>query len=243
MKFQLRNVSFYKLGAENIVTCLFNIPGMKILIFGISGRTGSFAAEIALSRGHTVVGIARNPVKAGVKGAEIVQGSPYEFETVKKAIKGCDAVISMLSLFPNTQGMFAKITNPTDTMSVSIKNAVKAMNEEGINRIVIMTALGVGDTSHEIPLFFKILMRISNIRYAYADHDRQEKELENSGLDWTVVRPVMLTEDNENLEVIHKIKSNGKIKSAISRKAVANFMIDCLEKDLFIKDKPGISNK
>ena len=215
---------------------------MKILILGISGRTGSLAAEIASGRGHSVVGIARNPGSVNLKDAEIVQGTPYDFDTVKKALLGCDAVISTLSLFPNSQGMFARVSTPLDLMSVSVGNAIKAMKENAIKRIVIMTALGVGDTSHEIPVFFKVLMRVSNIKYAYIDHDKQEKLLERSGLKWTVVRPVMLTDEDDKLDVSYKIKDKGEIRSSISRKAVANFMIDCLEKDLFIGEKPGISN-
>ena len=40
-----------------------------------------------------------------------------------------------------------------------------------------MTALGVGDFSKKIcPGFFRFLMRISNIKYSYADHERQERD-------------------------------------------------------------------
>jgi putative NADH-flavin reductase len=85
-------------------------------------------------------------------------------------------------------------------------------------------------------------MKISNIKYSYIDHDRQEKILENSKLDWTVVRPVMLTDKDEELTVIHNIKGEPKIRSAISRNAVAHFILDCIEKGEFIRMKPGISS-
>jgi putative NADH-flavin reductase len=215
---------------------------MKILILGITGKTGSLAAEAALKRGHKVVGIARDPGKVTVKGAEIVAGTPYDAETVQKAVKGCDAVISTLSLFPNTQGIFSKVKSPLDSMSVSMKNIVKSMGENGIKRIVLMTALGAGDSSDLMPWFFGIIVKISNIRYAYADHNRQEQVLENSDLDWTIVRPVMLTDKTDDLSVAHNLKGTGKIKGSITRIAVANFMIDCIEKELFIREKPGISN-
>ena len=105
-----------------------------------------------------------------------------------------------------------------------------------------MTALGVGDSAKEIPGIFSFIVRISNIKYAYADHDAQEKVLENSNLDWTVVRPVMLTDKNDNLSILYNLKGIGKIKTAISRNAVAHFMLDCIEKGQFIKQKPGLSN-
>jgi putative NADH-flavin reductase len=216
---------------------------MKILILGISGKTGSLAAEAALKRGHKVVGIARDPAKVTIKGAEIITGTPYDFETVKIAIEGCDAVISTLGLFPASQGIFGKIKTPLDTMSVAMINTVKLMEEKNIKRIVLMTALGVGDSKNLMPGFFGFIVKISNIKYAYADHERQEQVLAHSGLDWTIVRPVMLTDKDEDLSILHNVKGAGKITGKISRNAVANFMLDCIEKGLFLKEAPGISNE
>jgi len=215
---------------------------MKLLLLGITGRTGRLTAEEAIKRGHKVVGIARDLRKVTVKGAEIVEGTPYEYETVRKAIIGCDALISTLNIFPQSQSLFGKIKSPLDSMSGSLKNSIKAMEENGIKRIVLMTALGVGDSASELPGLFSFLVRISNIKYAYADHNVQEKILENSNLDWTIVRPVGLTDKNDNLSILHNLKGVGRITSTISRNAVAHFMLDCIEKEQFIKQKPGISN-
>jgi putative NADH-flavin reductase len=216
---------------------------MKILILGISGRTGSLAAVEAIRRGHKVVGIARIPGKVTVKEAEIVSGTPYDMEVVRKAISGCDAVISMLNLFPQSQGLFGKIKSPLDSMSVSVKNVTDAMKESGIKRILVMTASGVGDSAKDLPGFFKFLMRISNIKYSYADHERQEKVLENSGLEWTVIRPVGLNNKNDNLSILTSLNGTGKLNNMISRNAVAHFLLDCMEKGLYIGQKPAISNK
>jgi len=215
---------------------------MKILILGITGRTGNLVAAEAIKRGYKIVGIARDPGKVTIKEAEIVSGTPYDFDTVRKAMVGCDAIISTLSTFGKSNGMFGRIKTPVDIMKVSMTNTVKAMKEKDIKRIVVMTALGVGDSSKEMPSFFTFIVKISNVKYAYADHAAQEEVLENSNLDWTVVRPVMLTNKNENLSILYNLKGVGKINSAISRNAVAHFMLDCVEKGQFIKQKPGVSN-
>jgi putative NADH-flavin reductase len=215
---------------------------MKILILGITGRTGTLAAAEAIKRGHKVAGIARDKRRVKVPGAEIVEGNAYDFETVNKAIEGCDCVISTLNIFPASQALFGKIKSPLDSMSVSIKNCVKAMDEKGIRRIVVMTANGVGDSFDDLPGFFKLMLKVTNIKYAYADHAVQEKVLENSSLDWTIVRPVGLTDKNENLAVLDSLAEGVKIKSMISRNAVAHFILDCIEKGQFIKKKPAISN-
>jgi putative NADH-flavin reductase len=216
---------------------------MKILVLGISGRTGKLVAAEALKRGHKVAGIARDSGKVSLPGAEIIQGTPYDYETVRKATGGCDAIVSTLSAFPAAQGLFSKVTSPLDFMSVSLGNAVRSMEEKGIKRIVLMTALGVGDSAKEIPVFFRFFMMLSNIKYAYKDHDKQEKFLENSNLDWTIVRPVMLTDKDDQLSVIDNLSGDKKIRTEISRNAVAHFILDCIEKGQFLKQKPGISNR
>lgn len=215
---------------------------MKILILGITGRTGSLAAGEAIKRGHKVVGIARDKSKVKVAGVEIVEGTPYDYETVRKAIDGCDGVISMLNIFPASQALFGKIKSPLDSMSVSIRNCVKLMNEKGIRRIVVMTANGVGDSFDELPGFFKFMLKVTNIKYAYADHAVQEKVLEDSSLDWTIVRPVGLTDKNDNLTILTNLSEGVKIKSMVSRNAVAHFILDCLENGQYIKQKPAVSN-
>lgn len=214
---------------------------MKILVLGISGRTGRLVAEEAMKRGHTVAGITRDKNKGAIPGAEITEGTPYDYDTVKQAIEGCDAVISTLNLFPASQGLFSKPSSPLDMMSVAMFNTVRLMKDGGIRRLVLMTALGVGDSFRQMPWFFALLTKISSIRYVYADHAVQEKVLEDSGLDWTIVRPVALRDDNENLSVIHNLNGNGRLNSFISRKAVAHFMLDCIEKGDFIRQKPAIS--
>lgn len=216
---------------------------MKILILGITGRTGRLVAEEAVTRGHEVVGIARNPAKIDLKGIKVIEGTPNEFETVRNSIAGCDAVVSTLNLFPQSEALFGKVRSSLDSMSVSIANTVRAMKENDIRRIVVMTALGVGDSVKEIPGFFAFIIKITNIKHAYADHDRQEKILESSGLDWTIVRPVSLNDKNDNLSILYSIKGVGKIKPSVSRNAVAHFMLDCIEKGQFIKQRPGLSNE
>lgn len=215
---------------------------MKILILGISGRTGRLAAEEAVKRGHKVVGIVRDPVKVTIKNAEIIAGTPYDFETVRKGVIGCDAVIVTLSLLSQSQGIFGKINTPLDILSVSMKNTVEAMEENDIKRIVLMTALGTGDSAKELPGIARLFINLTNIRYSYADHEIEEKILEDSDLDWTIVRPVAMNDKNDKLSILFNLKGSGKIKNTISRNAVAHFIIDCIEKGGFIREKPGISN-
>jgi putative NADH-flavin reductase len=215
---------------------------MKILLFGITGRTGSLIAAEAIKRGYKVVGIARDTNKVNIKDVEIVEGTPYEFDTVRKAMIDCNAVIIALSMLPRSGGLFGKVKTPLNLMSVSTANAIKAMKEKDIKRIIVMSALGTGDSAKEIPSFVSFLIKMTNIKYSYADHELQEKLVEKSDLDWTIVRPVGLTNRNDDLSVLYNLEGMGKIRKTISRNAVAHFMLDCIKKEQFLKQKPGISN-
>ena len=163
-------------------------------------------------------------------------------ETVRKACIGCDAVIWLLKPFFPSQGIFGKINTPLDILSVSMKNTVKVMEEQGIKRIVLLSALGVGDSADELPWIVRRLINLTNIKYSYADHELQEKVLQKTNLNWTIVRPVGLNDKNRKLSILFNLNGAGKIKNTVSRNAVAHFMLDCIEKKDFIRQKPGISN-
>ncbi len=128
-------------------------------------------------------------------------------------------------------------------MSVSIKNTITAMEERGIRRIIMMTAIGTGNTANKLSAFFTFFRSISNLRFIYADHERQEQILENSALDWTIVRPVGLHDKNNNLSILSDIDGSSKIKPMISRNAVAHFILCSIENGQFIRQKPSISNR
>lgn len=216
---------------------------MKILVLGITGRTGKLIASEALKRGHEVVGIARNLTFVEKNGVTLFQGSPMDETIIFEAIKGCDAVVSTLNISRTSDNPWAKLRAPKDLMSISITNVLKAMIENGIKRIVIMTAMGVGDSKKEMPGIFNFLVKISNMKYAYSDHDRQEKLIESSTADWTIVRPVMLTNKNDDLDVLVNRNGIPRLKASISRNAVANFILDCIEKNIHLNEKIGVSGQ
>jgi len=101
---------------------------MKILILGATGRTGKCIIEEALKRGHKISAIARNPEKLKDFEIDIIQGTPYDYETVEKAIVGCDAVVNTLNVSRRSDSPWAPLAAPKDMISKSASNAIKAMN-------------------------------------------------------------------------------------------------------------------
>jgi uncharacterized protein YbjT (DUF2867 family) len=173
----------------------------------------------------------------------LVKGSPTSIDDVRKAVKGVDAVLSALNINRSSDLPWAKVTSPKDLMSAGIKNAIDAMHEEHVKRIVVISAYGVSETKKNIGALGRLFLYGTNIKYAYLDHERQEQLLAASDLDWTALRPTFLNSKEAVKEVIASINGVPKPKGNISRKNLARFMLDCAEKGLHIKQTPTVSQK
>jgi putative NADH-flavin reductase len=107
------------------------------------------------------------------------------------------------------------------------------MKKNSVRRVITVSASGVGDSWTDMPLIARLLIRNSNIMKAYEDHDRQEHIIKNSKLEWTIVRPVMLSnKDNDD----YKVSVGKPTGSSISRKGVAKFILDALESGKYEKE-------
>ena len=214
-----------------------------VLLLGATGRTGQHVLSYALEKGYRVKALVRDPEKIAVKSDRLVliTGTPVDLEDVRKAAAGCDVVISTLNNPRKTESIWAKPVNPPDLMTGCMRNAVTAMKESGIRRIVLMTGAGAGDSFATMPLIMKAFIKLTSLKYVYADHDNQEAVLKESGLDWTIVRPVGLTEKDEIRDLA--VGKDDRHSAFISRKAVAKFLVDCLEDNNFIGQAPIISQR
>ena len=216
---------------------------MKILLLGSTGRTGKQIIEEALRRGHKISAIARDPGKLKDYKIDITQGTPYDYETVEKAISGCDAVINTLNVSRKSDGLWAPLAAPTDMISKSASNAIKAMEKFGIKRFVALGTIGAGRSWKTSPAILKFIVSISNLKYAFADHGKQEEILEDSTMDYTICRAPMLSK-NINLSGAIATKEGEKPASPVlSRNSAAEFFLDIIENNLHIRESVSLSNK
>lgn len=70
------------------------------------------------------------------------------------------------------------------------------MRQHGVGRLVVQSSYGVGPTRDRLPLSSRLVFA-ALLRPQIADHERQEELVRASGLDWTVVQPVYLTDGSE----------------------------------------------
>lgn len=199
---------------------------MNILILGSTGRTGRILARLATADNHHVTGIVRDTSKAILEGVTYLEGSPTDEQLLDRVLPGMDAVVVCLNINRTSDNPFAKVTSPLTLISDTAAALIPAMQKNGVKRIITVSASGVGDSFKEMPLIAQWLIRYSNIWKAYEDHDRQEKLIRASGLDWTIVRPVMLTNKDTDTWHAAAAKPTG---SGISRNGVAKFILAALE--------------
>ncbi|UDL95626.1 NAD(P)H-binding protein [Lichenihabitans sp. PAMC28606] len=193
---------------------------MDIVIFGASGRTGLHLIVQALAMGHRVTAIVRRPDRFGLSfdRLRVMPGDALHENTFDEALVGQDAVISALGV--------AGITNSLTPMTFHVDtahNILSGMRRHGINRFVGITSVGV---AHEptTPLWYRVtLQRL--LRHKYGDMLRMEAVLAASTLDWTVIRPVRLT--NGPLTQHYRTDPTGTItdSKSISRADVADLAL------------------
>ena len=203
----------------------------KILLLGATGRTGQRVIHFALEAGHEVVALARSPEKLEIKSDKlsIVKGTPESVDDLRTAISGCDAVISTLNNNRASDSPFAKPLNAENFMTNIMSMCVQVMEEEGVKRLVVMTALGAGDSFDYSPWLFRLMIRKTNLGIAYRDHEGQESIIKSSNLNWTIGRPVGLNDKPSKKSLGVDYGPPKKVSMMIERDKVAGFFVDCLE--------------
>jgi len=216
----------------------------SILILGATGRTGKHAIAFALEKGYRVVALVRNPDKISVRsdGLTIIKGLPTNIDDVRKAMKDCDSVLSLLSPLTRGEAISFRKIDPPRILEKSIANVLRAMNEYGIKRVLILSSVGVGDSWKYAPWYVKLLIKLTNFKVIFADHNAQEGLIEVSGTDWTIARPVGLNE-NETTGRLEITYDHTPKPFQISRKLLAKFFIDNVYSETYIHKTPMLSEK
>ena len=143
---------------------------MRITVFGASGRTGRSLVEQALEDGHEVAAFVRDASSFGLPGdrLDVHEGDARDPEAVAEAIRGSDAVISVLAL--------SKADDEPE-YSHATRAIVEAAKAEGVRRVVVTANHDVfGDD--EVTGEFAAHAR---------EHRRNRETLRASGLDWTIL--------------------------------------------------------
>jgi uncharacterized protein YbjT (DUF2867 family) len=187
---------------------------MDVVVIGGHGKVAMRLERLLSVRGDLVRGVIRNDDHATDledAGAEPVIADIEELDDISEQIAGADAVVFAAGAGPGS--------GPVRKRTVDYLGALKliaAAEKLGIRRYLMVSAIGVNSAS------WSEAMR----PYYEAKRDADEA-LIASGLDWTIVRPGMLTDDPGTglIEVAPRIEPSARIP----RDDVAATLVACLD--------------
>lgn len=207
---------------------------MKLLIIGSTGGTGRELVKQALEQGHQVTAFARTPSKLGIShhSLRVAQGDVTNYGSIEAAVSGQDAVLCALG---------TKVIRKNTIQSDGTRNIVQAMQTQGVKRLVVETSLDVGDSRGQLGFFFAHVIRATLLRNIFEDKELQERIVRESGLDWIIVRPAMLTDGPRTGRYRAGFSASDKIARKVSRADVADFMLRQTTSNEFLRQTPGLS--
>jgi len=174
---------------------------MDVLVVGATRGSGLAVTRRLAAEGHTVTAFGRTAstaFAAPVPGPGVVRpvdGDALDPDAVAKAVAGHDAVVVTLGISDNPLAVqwLRRAGTALDVRSRGTAVVIGAMRETGVRRLVVQTTYGLGDSWRHLDLTWKLVFRFV-IGRQFADSGRQEEAVRASGLDWTIVRPVSLTD-------------------------------------------------
>ena len=185
---------------------------------GASGRTGFRVAEEVIRAG----GLARlllrptSTLPDSLEACEQHRLDLADEASLDLALRGVDSLVIATGARPSID-----LTGPMRVDAWGVERQVESCRRVGVSRVVLVSSLCAGRWRHPLNLFGLILVwkRVG------------ERCLELSGLDWTVIRPGGLSENDSRSakEGVLVTDADQQQSNSIPRRLVAQMCLDALE--------------
>lgn len=208
---------------------------MRVLIIGATGGTGRELVTQGLERGHHVTALARNRAKVKLTGDNltVVTGDVMDPASLASAVRNQDAVICALG--------HKRWLGPSMILSQGTRNLADAMKSAGVRRLVVETALGVGESAGRLGLYYTLFTIPFILPFYWYDKGRQERVVRESDLEWVIVRPGQLTNGRKRGQYQHGPRVGNYLWSvSISRADTADFMLNQLGETPYLRTAVGV---
>jgi uncharacterized protein YbjT (DUF2867 family) len=188
-----------------------------IAVSGASGRTGWRIADELLRAGDQprLLLQERSVVPEPLRECQQRRLRLTDPQALDDALNGCDGLVIATGARPSVD-----LSAPMRVDAWGVRQQVESCQRLGIRRVVLVSSLCAGRWRHPLNLFGLILVwkRVG------------ERSLEDSGLDWTVIRPGGLSEREVNLEQegIRYSDANQQESDSIPRRLVARCCVEAL---------------
>jgi putative NADH-flavin reductase len=199
---------------------------MRLVVLGATGGCGRHVVDHALARGHQVTAVVRPGAQYAAPNATIAPCAVLSDGALVSVIAGHDAVISCLGIRRrHPRNPWSRMLSPPDLTSRAAIAIVSAMRATGVERVLSISAAGVGDSRPDMSRWLRWVFDRSQIGVAYRDLAVAETIFAASPLDWTCVRPVTLSP--RRARPVREVDFY-KLTATIPREAVAIWMLDHL---------------
>ncbi|KAF4953290.1 hypothetical protein FSARC_12430 [Fusarium sarcochroum] len=227
---------------------------MHFFVIGGTGRNGSLAVQEALSSGHTVTALVRNPATAKLPSnpnLTLVQGTPTSESDITKALttpRAPEAIITALAQVRTTESPFASLRPDTipDFLAVSMRALLAAITKANLPsqpKIIVNSAQGAGTSWRSMNLPGKILFSHGSMGVGLKDHNEVDRLVRESGLPFVLSRPTMLTEGEAQTVKVWPDDGKGCAwMPKISRASVGKWLVDAAKSHEWDGTAPVLSN-
>ena len=186
----------------------------NIIILGASGNIARHVIEILVKKDDirlTLFLRNKNRLRnTDISKYHIFEGDVLDFNQLKEAITGQDIV-------------YANLAGDLEAMA---KNIVKAMDENGVKRLIFISSIGIYDRP---------------LRPVLKPYRKAADVIEASDLEYTILRPTWFTNvDEVDYEIT--LKGEPEKGSVISQKSLATFITKIIESpENYIRQNLGIN--
>ncbi len=146
---------------------------MTVLVTGATGFVGPKIVHTLRAQGHEVRALVRAPERAShlrALGVELAAGDITDPASLQAAVTGCTQVVHLVAILQGSTADFERV------MTQGTKDLVAAAKGAGVERFVLMSALGTSESSG------------ATVPY-YAAKWEEEQIVAGSGLEHVVFRP------------------------------------------------------
>ena len=215
----------------------------KVLVVGATGGTGRAVIDELIRAGHRPTAFSRNPDRLDYSPDELatIAGDVTRPADVERAVRGHDAVIVTLGITENPLRVrfFGPAHTALDVRSRGTRNVVAAMPKHRVHRLVVQSTYGVGRTRDKLRFADRLFFR-AILKPQIDDTELQEAETRDGDLDWVLVQPVHLTDEDAGTPFA---SIGGDVKQwSVSRRTVARFLARAIDVSDFIGQSVAVSS-
>ena len=215
-------------------------PSKKVCIVGASGKLGQYMVRHALERGYEVVGVCREQsvgkLEQFKESITIIPGATDDREVIKKAVSGCDAVLTVLVPW----GVKQYATGTAQAVLDYARPEARLIFSCGWH----ITRDGQDVYSLRFRMLMKVFGWIARLTRFVDIEDQVEacRRVFNSDTRWTVVRGSDLEEgESQGLPVWSHHVGDPILESNLTRRVdFALFMVEAISNDALIHVAPAI---